>query len=269
MKVFAQGNALLLRLTPEEDLVEALESYSGQGALWVDGSGSLRDVELEDADGEVRKVGSVEALSIRGVATADEVELHGTFMRGAQALGGRLRRAKVVRCVLRGERFQAVDAADSFSPESLGGGSERGSWAAAAAASTASARVAASPAPAAPSTSGGWGAAIAASEAAQQVRSRKARPRAMAAAPQPQTIRSAKTRAKMPAFLDEPEIEPGDFVDHKQFGICKVVQVSDDAALLIKLPTGRTKQIKLTVLEVLPAREDTNRRIFPLRPRSK
>ena len=73
----------------------------------------------------------------------------------------------------------------------------------------------------------------------------------------------------MPSFLDEPEIEAGDYVDHKQFGICKVTRVSDDGALLIKLPTGRTKQIKLTVLEVLPAREDTKRRIYPLRPRSK
>lgn len=266
MRVFAQGDALLLRLDADEDLVEALESYSGEGALWVDGAGNLRDVELEDAEGEVRKIGAVEAISIRGVVMADEVELHGTLMRGAQALGGRIRGAKAVRCVLRGERFQAVDAADTFAPESLGGGSERGSWAAAAAASSS-----ASPTPAAASASvgGGWGAAIAASEAAEEVRTRKARPRRMAAAPQPQTIRSAKARAKMPAFLDEPEIESGDFVDHKQFGICKVVRVSDDGALLIKLPTGRTKQIKLTVLEVLPAREDTKRRIYPLRPRSK
>ena len=91
----------------------------------------------------------------------------------------------------------------------------------------------------------------------------------MAPAPQPAAIRSAKTRAKMPAFLEEPEIVAGDFVEHKQFGLCKVTRVSDDGALLIKLPTGRTKQIKLTVLEVLPAREDTKRRIYPLRPRSK
>ena len=91
----------------------------------------------------------------------------------------------------------------------------------------------------------------------------------MAAAPQPGMIRSAKTRAKMPAFLDEPVIEAGDYIDHKQFGICKVVRVSDDGALLIKLQTGRTKQIKLTVFEVHPAREDTKRRIYPLRPRSK
>ncbi|MFK8000824.1 MAG: DUF296 domain-containing protein [Polyangiales bacterium] len=266
MKVFAQGDALLLRLDADEDLVEALESYSGEGALWVDGAGALRDVELEDADGETRKVGAVEAISIRGLAMADEVELHGTLMRGAQALGGRIRRAKVVRCVLRGERFQAVDAADAFSPESLGGGTERGTWAAAAAASATAKAAAEAPEP---SAGGGWGAAIAASEAAPEVRARKARPRRMAPAPQPQSIRSAKARAKMPAFLDEPEIESGDFVDHKQFGICKVVRVSDDGALLIKLPTGRTKQIKLTVLEVLPARQDTKRRIYPLRPRSK
>ena len=115
MKVFAQGSALLLKLRADEDLVEALEAYSGEGALWVDGAGTLRDVELEDAEGEVRKIGSVEAISIRGVATPDEVELHGTLMRGAQALGGRLRRARVVRCVLRGERFVSVEAADAFS----------------------------------------------------------------------------------------------------------------------------------------------------------
>ncbi|MEM6960051.1 MAG: hypothetical protein AAF645_30515, partial [Myxococcota bacterium] len=84
----------------------------------------------------------------------------------------------------------------------------------------------------------------------------------------PPIVRSAKSRASGTDFLNEPIPETGDFVDHKQFGICKVVRSLDDA-LVIKLASGRTKQIKLTVLEVLPAREDTNRVIYPLRPRKR
>jgi predicted DNA-binding protein with PD1-like motif len=61
--------------------------------------------------------------------------------------------------------------------------------------------------------------------------------------------------------------ERGDYVDHKQFGLCRVEKVGDDGGLVIRLETGRRKLIKLDVLDVLDPREDGGKRIFPLRPR--
>jgi len=61
--------------------------------------------------------------------------------------------------------------------------------------------------------------------------------------------------------------EAGDWVDHRQFGLCRVDRSTPDGELLIKLETGRRKEIRLDVLEVLPPRMDGARKIFPLRPR--
>jgi predicted DNA-binding protein with PD1-like motif len=67
------------------------------------------------------------------------------------------------------------------------------------------------------------------------------------------------------------EIMPvaGDWVDHRQFGLCRVDRALPDGELMIKLETGRRKEIRLDYLEVLPFRMDGTRRIFPLRPRKK
>lgn len=61
----------------------------------------------------------------------------------------------------------------------------------------------------------------------------------------------------------------GDWVDHRQFGLCRVDRATPDGELLIKLETGRRKEIRLDVLEVLAPRMDGARKIFPLRPRKR
>src|SRR5699024_485179 len=61
--------------------------------------------------------------------------------------------------------------------------------------------------------------------------------------------------------------ERGDWVDHKRFGLCRVEKASGEGELLIRLETGRRKQIKLDYMDVLEPREDGKRRIFPLRPK--
>lgn len=69
--------------------------------------------------------------------------------------------------------------------------------------------------------------------------------------------------------LDDAILEPkkGDWVEHRQFGLCRVDGEDAEGALVIRLPSGQRKHIKLDVLEVLPPRHDSDRRIFPLRPR--
>lgn len=73
------------------------------------------------------------------------------------------------------------------------------------------------------------------------------------------------------AFDDDHVLEPkkGDWVEHRQFGLCRVDGEDAEGALIIRLPSGMRKHIKLDVLEVLAPRHDTDRRIFPLRPRTR
>jgi predicted DNA-binding protein with PD1-like motif len=72
-------------------------------------------------------------------------------------------------------------------------------------------------------------------------------------------------RTRDASFLDEPVPERGDWVDHRQFGLCRIDRIEDDGALLIRTETGRRRRISLDVLEVLPPRDDGKRKIFPLR----
>lgn len=70
-----------------------------------------------------------------------------------------------------------------------------------------------------------------------------------------------------PAFLDEPVVGKGDWVDHRQFGVCRVDREDEDGGLVIRLPNGRRKTIKLDFMEVEEPRIDGDRRIYPIRPR--
>ncbi len=76
---------------------------------------------------------------------------------------------------------------------------------------------------------------------------------------------------KSTSFDEDRVAEPkkGDWVEHRQFGLCRVDGEDPDGAVIIRLPSGMRKHIKLDVLEVLPPRHDGDRRIFPLRPRAK
>ncbi len=69
--------------------------------------------------------------------------------------------------------------------------------------------------------------------------------------------------------IDEPSPQKGDWIEHRQFGLCRVDGEDGEGALIIKLPSGMRKHIKLDFMEVLPARQDGERRIYPLRPRKR
>lgn len=85
-------------------------------------------------------------------------------------------------------------------------------------------------------------------------------------APVPDPI-PQKSRPDIDELLDEPIPERGDWVDHKVFGLCRVEGEDSNGGVIIKLPTGARKHINLEVLEVLPARIEGDRRVYPLRPR--
>jgi len=71
------------------------------------------------------------------------------------------------------------------------------------------------------------------------------------------------------ATSDEPEPKKGDWIDHRQFGLCRVDGEGVDGGLLIRLPSGMRKVVHTETLEVMQPRFEGDRRIFPLRPRTK
>jgi predicted DNA-binding protein with PD1-like motif len=80
---------------------------------------------------------------------------------------------------------------------------------------------------------------------------------------------AASQQAERAAPLEEPVPQKGDFLDHRQFGTCRVDGEDEDGGLRIRLPSGVRKTIKLDVLEVLPPRHEGDKKIFPVRPRSR
>lgn len=79
----------------------------------------------------------------------------------------------------------------------------------------------------------------------------------------------AADRERDTSFLDEPIPQKGDWVDHRQFGLCRVEGEDEDGGLRIRLPSGVRKVIRLDFLEVLPPRHEGDRKVFPLRPRKR
>ncbi len=85
-------------------------------------------------------------------------------------------------------------------------------------------------------------------------------------APVPQPLPDKK-RVSEEEFFEEPIPDKGDWVDHRVFGMCKVEGEDAQGGILIRLPSGARKVINLGVLEVLPARIEGDRLVYPLRPR--
>jgi hypothetical protein len=61
----------------------------------------------------------------------------------------------------------------------------------------------------------------------------------------------------------------GDFIEHRQFGLCKIDREDDEGGLVLRLPSGVRKTIKLDFMEVGQPRMEGTRRVFPIRPRKR
>ncbi len=76
---------------------------------------------------------------------------------------------------------------------------------------------------------------------------------------------SKQVRSGQPTPKKNPTLKRGDWVDHKQFGVCRIDRVTGEGALTIKLPNARRKAIRLDFLDVLEPRREGERWIYPLR----
>lgn len=270
MEAYDATNArrYLLRFGPEEELVEALVGWVSMrgGRATVRGTGAFASSVIADVEGEERKIAAAEAIAISGVVDEGRAQLRVTLLRGMQPIGGTLVSAKALGADLEVLVLDPEGAAEVSAPTTAAPG-----WGDVAAASAA-----ADAAPAQPpqgSAEPSWADVAAASQQAatraQPARKKRRKPKPQAPLFQPDPLPGQKKKKDL-SYLDEPQPERGDFVQHKQFGKCKVERVGEDGGLVIKLPGGRRKAIKLTVLEVLEPTEDSQGRlVFPLVPRKK
>jgi predicted DNA-binding protein with PD1-like motif len=298
---------LLCRLGRGEDLVEsllALATADNARAAWVRGVGTLEWAELGRYD-QVRRTAEApqrfatpcELLSLDGhLALTDgtlTAQLHATLSRrtdnGVEVLGGELLRAGVFDCQVVVEILEDVRL-ERWPDEETGlrtwaGGKERPSV-----------RAESAPPPAptswvapvdeeeddededdAPSVGGVSWADVAAASAEPAVvpvergrGKKKVRPvLGDVPAPPTPTLPGKRTRKEQEQSRDDWFPEKGDWIDHKQFGLCKVEREDTEGGLTIALPSGRRKTIKLDFMEVLEPVEESGKRIYPVRPKKR
>lgn len=79
----------------------------------------------------------------------------------------------------------------------------------------------------------------------------------------------ARASSNQEDSADDLHPKKGDWIEHRQFGICRIDGEDVDGGALIRLPNAVRKVIKLDFFEILPPRFEGDRKIFPLRPRKR
>ncbi|MCC7538418.1 MAG: DUF296 domain-containing protein [Deltaproteobacteria bacterium] len=88
------------------------------------------------------------------------------------------------------------------------------------------------------------------------------------APPVPEALRAivpTKVRRGEEILYEDPIPEPGDYLEHPQFGLCSVEGEDDGGGIFIRIPSGARKSIKLDLLHVLPAvTDEQGRRVLKI-----
>lgn len=298
-----KSRRVIVRLDRGEELcasLEALAKREGISAAWVRGIGSLAWVELDRHDQARQKAEPpqrfetpADILSLEGNLAmqdgAPRALLHATLARrtdnGVDVIGGRVRAGGVFSCELVVEHFadlvlaRARDGATGL--DLFEGGEARpaeprpietrpiaprerearpAQARPAPAASVAWTREPDEPEEPAPRVSWADVAAVSAAPPVIEEPPRRGRQEA------------SRAPALRDAHHDDPdELQPqrGDFIEHRQFGLCKIDREDEEGGLVIRLPSGVRKTIKLDFMEVGQPRMEGTRRIFPIRPRKR
>lgn len=288
---------LLVRFDRGEELVRTLESLAATedvGAAWVRGAGTLTSVELDRHDQARRRPGapehvegSLELLSLTGNVAreggARVVTLYASVARrterGVEVLGGRLRSARVFHAELLLECFDDVSL-ERVPDDATGLSLFRFDALAPAPSRAWTSRPDDDdedapddePAPVAAASTGVSWADVAAVSAAPPVErpARRAPAREPVEPPapgfRPPPI-PERRRTSEEEFMKELLPEKGDYVQHRQFGLCRVDREDGDGSLVIRLPSGVRKTIRLDFMEVGAPRQEGHKRVFPIRPR--
>lgn len=245
------------------DVLEALQDLDH---ATLTGDGILRSVTLR-VDGERREHERVALLRLSGVVHEGEVTLLAVVLVQGDTVQGETVAGEVIAADAEGCRLEVEEFAEAVTREDEAHAPADGSvgWAQVAAASAEAAKDAATTAAART-----WAKADLPRERVpvgkKKIRRRTDKAPTVAL---PEKAPIGKKRPRDTAFVDEPLPEPGDFVDHRQFGICEVVRIDDDGGLILKLEGGRRRRVVLDVFHVLEARIEGEKIIYPLRPRKR
>lgn len=93
--------------------------------------------------------------------------------------------------------------------------------------------------------------------------------------PQPKRQRPQPKAYEPPAMpkKKQPSLEvvpsKGDFVQHRQFGLCKIEKTDGRGGIVIKLKSGVRKTVRLDFMDVGRPRQEGGRTVYPLRPRKR
>lgn len=268
---------LVARLERGEKVLDALGEIArkhGVRAGWIVALGALEHVELVEYDQAAQRYktprridGVLEILSFVGNVSLKDgqpfVHLHAAVSRetdnGIEVLGGHVTAGTVFACEVSIECFDELTLERAHDPVTglhLWKGAAGGTSAA----------------------SASWASVAATAQAVQAA----AAPPSMATAVRrpvtpageellaPAMPLPEKKKISEEQFFEEPIPQIGDWIDHKQFGLCRVDGEDDDGGLVIRLPSGVRKTIKLDYLRVLPAKiAEDGRRIYPLEPRQR
>ncbi len=230
----------MVRVEPGEDLIEALEALA-QAAGWRDGyvtgAGVLELVELASGpDGATDTLENAELASLSGRIAHENnqavARLRATVLVDGTLHCGRIVAAMTGRLLL---VVEAVVAQPAKVAADLGG-------------ATGSVDAAASTPPAVPP---------AIRPSANSTEAHAAR---SATKPLSQTFSTKPIPKRLPsspgARDENPEVEPGDLLNHPQLGMCEVVGDDESGGTRIRVPSGRVRVLRLDALQVLAGEKD-------------
>ncbi len=294
-----RGRRIIGRLSHGEDVFAALAAVAREQHIttgWISATGALLSAEFQSFDASTRgyvnsrPIEACDVLHLNGSITPENgipsFSLHAVVSRkenGAFVVqGGKLRAAVSLACEF------IIECVDDLEIErGWDGESGMSLWRAAAnrrsAVPPSREAWAARNAPKADAEDDdapmNWGTATAAAErmvTAEKVvlSPRAARRDALTTSNEPAFVPQPlpeKRRAAPPPVEDASEPEPvpvaGDYISHKQFGLCRVDGEDDEGGVVIRLPSGIRKSIRLDVMRVMPMQMDGDRRVFPVEPR--
>ncbi len=246
----------LIKVEPGADLVDALESLAtaaGWTDAYISGSGMLELVELATGD----TLENVELVTLTGVAKRTEQGCKLT-LRASMLSAGQLRVGRIEAAVT-GELLLVVDAVtDAVARAAV---PERRPPVVApipASAPTSASTSAPTPKP----TSASGAAPTAAAKPADGPRS-ATKPLSQSFTTKPVVKSFHRDREVDEEAEMWTEVEPGDFLQHPQLGFCEVVADDDSGGTRIRVPSGRTRVLRLDALHLLaPETDEEGRRVF-------
>jgi hypothetical protein len=290
-----QTRRLIGRMERGETVPEAFRRIAQKHDVscgWIRALGAFEWVELCEYDQQeqryrpARRFGECEILSLEGNLSLKDgapfAHVHATVSRetdrGVEVIGGHLTSGAVFACEFTVECYDDLElerqpdrdtglslwarepAAQAPEPAAASGSQPSGgamSWAQVAAASEQLQQQGAATPPAPGPSKSGRG----------EARKPAPRPESDTAPPVTPDPLPQRRRTTEQEFFSEPVPVKGDWVEHPKFGLCRIEREDSEGGIVIRLPSGVRKTIRLDYLQVLPAEQRDDRRVFPVKPR--